>query len=357
MTERTDLLTSPLLTSKGRRALLFSLATAVVGSLLPMAATAQDDAVWTMITDQNGLGDHGFNDLAKLGLDRSVEAFGGRAQVIQSTDQSQFVPNLLQAVAGGSTMVVGVGSLLNDALTEVAMMKPEAHFTLIDAVSVDDDGKPLENVASVTFREQEAAFLAGVVAAMTSKTGHIGFVGGMETPPVVRFLAGYKAGIATVDPEIKISHAFVGSFRDPAKAKVLAEGMFDSDVDVIMDVAGGGGRGIYDAITEAGADHWVIAADTCKGHLAPDNFLTSAVKDVAGAVFYENKAVHDETFEGGPQSLGLAEGAVGLCADNIDTLPAEVLAKVEAAKAKIIAGELTPPDTYEALDAFAPGEL
>ncbi|MDY6861284.1 MAG: BMP family ABC transporter substrate-binding protein [Pseudomonadota bacterium] len=350
---------SAFLATGGRihRAALFSLATVAASAFVPLAAQAGDAPIWTMITDQNGLGDHGFNDLAKLGLDKSVEAFGGRAQVIQSTDQSQFVPNLLQAVAGGSTMVVGVGSLLNDALTEVASSRPDAHFTLIDAVSTDDDGTPLLNVASVTFREQEAAFLAGIVAAMTSKTGHIGFVGGMETPPVVRFLAGYKAGVATIDPKIKVSHAFVGSFRDPAKAKVLAEGMFDSDVDVIMDVAGGGGRGIYDAIIAEGADHWVIAADTCKGHLAPNNFLTSAVKDVAGAVFYENKAVHEGTFEGGPQSLGLAEGAVGLCADNIDTLPAEILAKVDAAKNKITSGEVTPPDTYEALDAFVPAQL
>jgi len=340
-----------------RRAAVLALATVAASALLPMSASAEDGPIWTMITDQNGLGDHGFNDLAKLGLDRSVEAFGGRAQVIQSSDQSQFVPNLLQAVAGGSTMIVGVGSLLNDAVTEVALDKPDAKFTLIDAVSVDENGTPLPNVASVTFREQEAAFLAGIVAAMTTTSDHIGFVGGMETPPVVRFLAGYKAGIATVNPEIEVSHAFVGSFRDPAKAKVLAQGMFDSGVDVIMDVAGGGGRGIYDAIAEAGAGHWVVAADTCKGHLAPDNFLTSAVKDVAGAVFYEDKAVVDGTFEGGPQSLGLAEGAVGLCADNIDTLPADVLAKVDAAKEAIIAGTLVPPATYEALEAFEPGAL
>ncbi|MBY5972679.1 BMP family ABC transporter substrate-binding protein [Ferrimonas balearica] len=340
-----------------RRALALTLATALATSLSPLTAGAQEDAIWTMITDQNGLGDHGFNDLAKLGLDRSVEAFGGRAQVIQSTDQSQFVPNLLQAVAGGSTMVVGVGSLLNDAVTEVALDRPEAHFTLIDAVSVDDDGNPLPNVASVTFREQEAAFLAGMVAAMTTESDHIGFIGGMETPPVVRFLTGYTAGIATVDPEIEVAHAFVGSFRDPAKAKVLAEGMFDAGVDVIMDVAGGGGRGIYDAVITEGEGTWAISVDTCKGHLAPDNFLTAAVKDVAGAVFYENKALVEGTFEGGPQSLGLAEGAVGLCADNIDEIPADIMEKVEAAKAAIIAGDLVIPGSYEELDAFEPGAL
>lgn len=169
-----------------------------------------------------------------------------------------------------------------------------------------DDGTPLPNVASVTFREQEAAFLAGMVAAMTSDTGHIGFIGGMETPPVVRVLTGHTAGIATVDPEIELDHAFVGSFRDPAKAKVLAEGMFDAGV---------------------------------------------------AAVLYENKALVEGTFVGGPQSLGLAEGAVGLCAANIDSLPADVLVRVEAAKAAIIAGELVIPGTYDALELFEPGAL
>lgn len=334
-----------------RRVALVALAAVTAGVLAPGGARA-GDPIWTMITDQHGLGDHGFNDLAKAGIDRSVEAFGGRAQVIQSTDQSQFVPNLLQAVAGGSTMIVAVGSLLNDAVTEVAQDRPEAHFTLIDAVAKGPDGTPLPNVASVTFREQEGAYLAGIVAAMTTKSKKIAFVGGMEVPPVVRFLSGFSAGIHSVDPSISVSHAYVGSFSDPAKSKVLAEGMLDNGTDIIMDVTGGGGIGVFDAVKKAGAGKWVISADTCKVQLAPDNYLTSAVKDVAGAVFYEDKAIHEGTFRGGMQNLGLKEGAVGICADNKDTLPKPVLAAVETASEAIVAGTIVVPATMQELSDF-----
>jgi basic membrane protein A and related proteins len=331
-------------------------ATAALVGLAPVgvgAAVAADN-VWTMITDQAGLGDHGFNDLAKLGLDMSAEKLGGRVQVIQSTDQSQFVPNLQQAVSNGSTVTTGVGFLLNDALTQVAAANPKAHFTLIDAVSVDKSGKPLDNVASVTFREQEGAFLAGIVAAMTTKTKSVGFVGGMETPPVVRFLSGYQAGVRYVNPDIKVSTAYVGSFKDPAKAKELALGIFDLDADVIMDVAGGGGRGIFDAAKGLGPDHWVIGADTCKQQLAPDNFLTSAVKDVAGAVYRENKEAAAGTFKGGPVSLGLKEDAVGLCKDNIASLSPAIMEKVKAATAAIDDGSMVVPATADQLKSFKP---
>lgn len=331
------------------------LATAAVVIGLTAVGTARAaDMVWTMITDQAGLGDHGFNDLAKRGLDMSADKLGGRVQVIQSTDQSQFVPNLQEAVTTGSTVTTGVGFLLNDALTQVAEANPKAHFTLIDAVSVDKSGKPLDNVASVTFREQEGAFLAGIVAAMTTKTNRIGFVGGMETPPVVRFLSGYQAGIRYVNPDIKVTSAYVGSFKDPAKAKELALGIFDLDADVVMDVAGGGGRGIFDAAKGLGPNHWVIGADTCKGQLAPDNFLTSAVKDVAGAVYRENKEAAAGSFKGGHISLGLKDEAVGLCQDNIASLSPAILEKVKAATAAISDGSLVVPATADELKTFVP---
>lgn len=319
---------------------------AVTSTYIDGTANAKDP-VWTMITDQAGLGDHGFNDLAKLGLDMSAKKLGGRVQVIQSSDQSQFVPNLQEAVNTGSTVTVGVGFLLNDALTKVALANPNAKFTLIDAISKDT-----KNVASVTFRENEAAFLAGIVAGMSTKTNKIGFVGGMETPPVVRFLSGFTAGAKYANPKVQVSSAYVGSFKDPAKAKELASGIFDLDADIIMDVAGGGGRGIYDAVKSLGPDYKVISVDTCKESLAPDNFLTAAVKDVAGAVFRENKAAMDGTFKGGPVSLGLKEGGVGLCQDNIDTIPANIMAKVNKAKAAIIAGTLKAPANAKELAAF-----
>ncbi|WP_346894172.1 BMP family ABC transporter substrate-binding protein [uncultured Roseibium sp.] len=322
-----------------------------LGTTAPASA---EDFIWSMVTNQAGLGDQGFNDLAKLGVEKSAEKFGGKPLVIQSANQSQFVPNLQQAIDSGSTVTTGVGFGIRDALTQVAIANPDAKFTLIDAVAVGKDKKPLSNVASVTFREQEAAFLAGIAAAMTTKGTRVGFIGGMETPPVVRFLSGYEAGLHYVNPDIEVSVAHVGSFTEPAKAKELALGIYDIGADLIMDVAGGGGRGIFDAAKSMGEGYWVIGVDTCKGQFAPDNFLTSAVKDVAGAVVYENQAAAEGNFQGGTVSLGLKEKAVGLCPDNIDTLSPEIMAKVEAATASILDGSLVVPATEEEAKAFKP---
>nr|WP_295463656.1 BMP family ABC transporter substrate-binding protein [Mesorhizobium sp.] len=318
----------------------------------PPASAA--DFVWSMVTNQAGLGDQGFNDLAKLGVETSAKELGGKPLVIQSSNQSQFVPNLKQAVDSGSTVTTGVGFGIRDALTEVALANPGAKFTLIDAVAVDKDKNPLPNVASITFREHEAAFLAGIAAAMTTKGTRVGFIGGMETPPVIRFLSGFEAGLRYIDPKIEVSATYVGSFTEPAKAKELALGIYDLGADLIMDVAGGGGRGIFDAAKGLGKGYWVIGVDTCKGQFAPDNFLTSAVKDVAGAVVYSNKAAANGTFKGGTVSLGLKEQAVGLCPDNIDTLSPEIIAKVEAATASILDGSLAVPANAEALKSFNP---
>ncbi len=331
-----------------------ALATALTAFAAPALAA---DYVWSMVTNAAGLGDQGFNDLAKLGVETSVKELGGRALVIQSNNQSQFIPNLQQAIASGSTVTTGVGFGIRDALTQVAIAHPDAKFTLIDAVAVGKDKKPLSNVASVTFRENEAAFLAGIVAAMTTKADRVGFIGGMETPPVVRFLSGYEAGLRYINPKIEVSVAYVGSFTEPAKAKELALGIYDLGADLIMDVAGGGGRGIFDAAKGLGKGHWVIGVDTCKGQFAPDNFLTSAVKDVSGAVVYANASAAKGAFKGGAVSLGLADHAVGLCKDNIATLSPKIMAKVEAATKAILDGSMKAPANAEELKAFKPAGM
>lgn len=320
-------------------------------------STGAPDRTWTMVTDQAGLGDQGFNDLAKKGIDESASTLGGKAQVIQSDDQAQYVANLTQAVSGGATVTTAVGSLLTDAVAEVAESNPDAKITLIDSVATGEDGQPLSNVAGVTFREQEGSFLAGVVAGLTTKSNKVGFIGGMEVPAVVRFHSGFAAGVKSVNPSATVSLAYVGSFTDSAKGKSLAQGMYDSGVDIVMESAGGGGLGVYEAAKAEGAAKKVIGVDACKIQLAPDNVLTSVVKDVAGAVLKENQAAADGTFKGGEINLGLKDDAVGLCQDNYGALPADVRAKVDAAKTAISAGSLTPPATEQQLTAFKPAAL
>ncbi len=315
---------------------------------------AGGDYVWTMVTDQAGLGDQGFNDLAKAGLDASAADLGGEVQVIQSTEQAQYVPNLQQAVDSGATVTTGVGFLLAEAMAEVALDNPDSFFTLIDAVATDADGVPLPNVAGVTFREQEASYLAGIAAGLTTETNKIGFVGGIEIPSVVRFLTGFEAGVASVNPDATVTTAYVGSFEDTAIASELTTAFYDDGADIVFEVAGAAGLAAYQVATERGEGFWVVGTDTCKDQLAPDNYLTSATKGVSEAVLIQNTAAADGTFEGGEISLGLAEGAVGLCEDTFGDLSAEITDLVAEAEAAIIDGSLVPPGTLDELAAFTP---
>lgn len=349
-----------------RRRAAVALSTTVL--LLTVAACGNDDGsettadsssdyTWTMVTDQAGLGDQGFNDLAKLGLDDSVSELGGTAQVIQSSEQSQYVTNLQQAVDSGATVTTGVGFLLADAMVEVAQDNPDANFTLIDSTAHDADDESLPNVAGVTFREQEASFLAGIVAGLTTQTNQIGFVGGIEIPAVVRFLSGFEAGLATVNPDAVVTTAYVGDFTDTAVASELASGFYDDGADIVFEVAGGAGLAVYQVASGLGADHWVIGTDTCKQQLAPENFLTSAVKDVAGTVLRQNRTAAEGAFQGGDIELGLADDAVGLCQDNYGDLSADIQALVETATAGISDGSIVPPGTADELTAYTPAPL
>ncbi|MAT06929.1 MAG: BMP family ABC transporter substrate-binding protein [Acidimicrobiaceae bacterium] len=306
----------------------------------PAGEPADGDYLWVMVTDQAGLGDQGFNDLAWAGLEQAAAEVGGEPQVIESNEQAQYVPNLQQAVDSGASLIVGVGFLIADAVSEAAQANPDAAFLLIDAVAADADGNPLPNVRSVTFKEHEGAYLAGVMAGLTTESNLIGFVGGIEIPPVVRFLSGFQQGLASVNPDATVESAYVGSFDDPAKTKQLTAAYFDDGADIVFEVGGAGGQGAYQEAAERGSG-LVIGTDTCKNQLAPDNYLTSATKDVAGAVFTTAESVAEGSFEGGVANLGLEGGFVGVCEDTFGDLSQEIQDAVNEARDAIASGEVT----------------
>ncbi|MFT3852637.1 MAG: BMP family ABC transporter substrate-binding protein [Ilumatobacteraceae bacterium] len=320
-------------------------AAATTAASTPASTPGGGKYSWVMVTDQAGLGDQGFNDLAKAGIDQAASEIGGTSQAIESSEQAQYVPNLTQAVEDGASMTVGVGFLITDAMVEVATAKPDAKFVLIDATAADASGTPLTNVASVTFKENEGAYLAGVIAGKTTKKNKIGFVGGLEIPPVVRFLKGFEAGVKSVNPAATVDVAYVGGFDDPAKTKTLAAGYYDAGADIVFEVAGAGGLGAYEEAKTRGPGFWVVGTDTCKDQLAPDNFLTSATKDVTGAVVREAHAVADGTFKGGSISLGLSDDAVGVCQKTFGSLPSDVQTAVQDAEKQVLSGAVTVPSS------------
>ena len=172
---------------------------------------------WVMVTDQAGLGDEGFNDLAFAGISQAATQLGGSGDVIESSEQAQYVPNLQQSVDAGANLTVGVGFLITDAIEEVAEANPDSNFVLIDAVADSargfDPGEPLPNVQSVLYAEHEAAYLAGIIAGMTTQADKLAYVGGIEIPPTVRFLSGFQQGVASVNSAAEVDRVVGGRLR------------------------------------------------------------------------------------------------------------------------------------------------
>jgi basic membrane protein A len=331
-----------------RRPLLAAMAIAPLASALSRvpAARAQEPIVVTMVTDTAGLGDQNFNDLAKRGLDRAAEELGIQPEVIESRDAAGYIPNLTQG-AEQSDLTVGVGFLLTEAITEVANQYPDDNFLLIDSVS------EAPNVSSVTFREQEGAFLSGVVAGLMTESNKLGVVGGIKIPPVVRYVVGFEAGAKSVNPDVEVIVGYADTFSDPALGKELTLAQYNQGVDIAFPVAGATGIGSFDAAKEKGEGFWVIAADTDQSQLGAEHQLAVSEKGVDTALFLAAQQVVDGTFQGGMQSLGLAEDGVGLGSPN-EVIPQEVLDTVAAYEQAIIDGTITVPADEEELAAFEP---
>ncbi len=300
---------------------------------------------WVMVTDQAGLGDEGFNDLAWAGITKAATELGGSGDVIESSEQAQYVPNLQQSVDAGANLTVGVGFLITDAIEEVAEANPDSNFVLIDAVADSargfDPGDPLPNVQSVLYAEHEAAYLAGIIAGMTTQADKLAYVGGIEIPPTVRFLSGFQQGVASVNSAAEVTVSWVGAFDDPTTGRELTSAAYDDGADIVFEVAGLSGLGAYEEAKDRGAGHWVLGTDTCKDQLAPDNYLTSATKDVAGSVFRAAQQVANGTFNGGVAVLDLKGGYVGVCEKTFGGLSAEIQDAVNAAVDGIKSGSIT----------------
>src|SRR5918993_1779590 len=331
-----------------RRPLLAAMAMVPVAGVMARvpAVHAQDPIVVTMVTDTAGLGDQNFNDLAKRGLDRAVEELGVQGEVIESRDAASYVPNLAQA-AEQSELTVGVGFLLTEAMAEIATQFPDGKFLLIDSVT------EAPNVQGVLFREQEGAFLSGVLAGLMTESNKLGVVGGIKIPPVVRYAVGFEAGAKSVNPDVEVVVAYADTFSDPALGKELTLAQYNQGVDIAFPVAGATGIGSFEAAKELGEGHWVIAADTDQSQLGAEHQLGVAEKGVDTALFLAAQQVVEGAFEAGQRSLGLAEEGVGFGHPH-ESVPQEVLDTIAAYGQAIIDGTITVPADEEELAAFQP---
>lgn len=315
---------------------------------------SSDDFSVAMVTDMGGVDDKSFNQSAWEGLTAWGEENGKEKGVngyeyIQSENESDFITNITTGVNNGFDVIFGVGYLLKDAMQESANNYPDTYFAIIDDVI---EG---ENTTSVTFADNEAAFLAGVAAAKTTKTNHVGFVGGMEGVVIDRFEAGFVEGVKYVDPEIEVTVQYVGSFADAAQAKSIANGMYSNGADVIYQAAGNAGNGVFaearDIVTaDPSREIYVIGVDRDQqeeGKVQVDGeerdlTLTSTIKGV-GVAAHEiaTLAMNGEFPANQTKVLGLAEAGVSLT-DGV--LSEDALAAVREAEQKVINGEIEVPE-------------
>jgi basic membrane protein A len=323
--------------------LLASAVAAVRGSAASAAHKASFSAC--LVTDIGGLNDKSFNHLAYVGLQRAEKA-GVKGRVITSKSANDYIPNLQTCAQSGAGITIGVGFLMTDAMDAVATSFPKSKFAIVDVDVSTLKHKP-KNVEGLLFREQQAGYLVGYAAGLWTKQkggAAVGSVGGIKIPPVDRYIAGYQAGAKAADPNIKTLNGYSNSFTDQSKCKGLAQTQIGAGSDVVFQVAGGCGLGALDAAAQKGV--WGIGVDNDQKAVGP-KVLASAVKKVDQAVFLTIKDLKNGVYHGGTDKIfGLAQNGVDLVSIR-PVVPASIIAKVNAAKAKIKAGTITPPDTVK----------
>ena len=296
-------------------------------ALLLVAAVGADEVKPAVVFDMGGKFDKSFNEGIYNGVERFREETG--------IEYGEFARR-------GYNPIIAVGFGQAPALDKVAAEFPDTSFSIIDMV-VDQP-----NVQSIVFKEHEGSFLVGMIAALASETGKVGFVGGMDIPLIRRFACGYEQGVMYVNPDAQVYQNMTGTtpaaWNDPVKGGELAKSQFDRGADIVFAAAGGTGLGVLQAAADGGK--LSIGVDSNQNYLHPGSVLTSMLKRVDVAAYEVYTTAMADTWEAGIKDLGLAEDGVGWALDehNRSLITDEMEAQVEAARAAIVAGEMSVHD-------------
>lgn len=298
-----------------------------------------------LVLDKGGKDDKSFNSAAYEGALKAKKDLGIELKYVEATD-SNSIENLHRSFAKKDfDLIIGIGFAQRQAIQKISASFPQKKFVIVDG-EVD---RP--NVKSLLFEEHEASFLVGSIAALKSKSGKVGFIGGMDIPLIRRFEMGYKAGAENAKPKMKVVSNFIGvtgeAWNNPAKAKELALSQYNSGVDVIFVAAGASGAGVFDAAEEQ--KKLAIGVDSNQNGLKPGFILTSMLKRVDLAVYNTIKEAQEGHFKAGIQKFNLQNEGVGYAMDsnNEKLVTPEIRKKVEEIKSQIIKGEIRVPDYYK----------
>ena len=308
-----------------------------------MGSLAFADYKPAVIYDMGGKFDKSFNEGVYNGVQKFVAETGIEVMEFEVTNATQRQQAMEKMIQRGATLVLGVGFAQADAIDKVAEANPDVMFAIIDVYWLD---RP--NIRQYTFKEHEGSYLVGIAAAMATKSGTVGFVGGLDGPLINAFQCGYEQGIHATNPEVKLLKNMTGvtpaAWNDPAKGAELAQGQIDRGADIVYQAAGGTGAGVIQATVDAGK--LAIGVDINQNGLAPGQILTSMLKGMDAAAYDTLKDGMSGTFNTELKNLGLAEGGVGWALDehNADLITDEMKTAIDSASAKIISGELKVHD-------------
>ncbi|MDR0557554.1 MAG: BMP family ABC transporter substrate-binding protein [Treponema sp.] len=328
----------------------------------PAAAPAEKQITTRLLTDATGIDDKSFNAAAWRGILQfygdtwdSTPKRGSLYEVVTAQTQDMYVPNLRQAADEKYDLIVATGFTFADALSEVAASTPDQNYLIVDV-----DWVELPNVLNVVFAEHEGSYLAGVAAALKAQADgiadpHFGFIGGVASPTIAKFEIGYIQGILSVVPNAKIVEYYAGDWGRPDLAKTQAKNWYDSGVYAIYSAAGGTGNGTIAQAKEyrlQGKNVWAIGVDSDQHEEGLYNntdsaVLTSMLKRVDSALLYALNASKNGTFKGEVITLDLKADGVGFAVTNASALSQDIVSKIEAEKAKIIAGTIKVAATLE----------
>lgn len=310
-----------------------------------------------LITDNNAIDDHSFNEAAwngfkSFGKKHGLKQGKGGYQYFESSSAADFTPNANEAASSGFETIFGVGYQLTSAIKSAAKKNPKKNFVIIDDVISGQ-----KNVASVTFESNQASYLAGIAAAYTTKTNHVGYIGGAKSATLELFEAGFKQGVEdgakALGKKIKVDDQYIGNFNSTDKAKSIAQSMYASGADIIYHAAGNAGNGVFTEAKDINKNRkadkrvWVIGVDVDQSNLGSytskdgkkSNFvLTSVLKGLDVAVERIAEKAYQGKFPGGKHFVYTLEGnGVSVTKGNIDS---KTWSKVQAARKQILNGKV-----------------
>ena len=298
-----------------------------------------------LVFDKGGKDDKSFNNAAYRGAMEAKDKSHVFVKYVEASDDNSFEPMLRAFAQKDFDLIIAIGVSQAEAMKKVAESFPQKHFAIVDAEVKEP------NVKALMFQEHEGCYLVGAIAAWTSKTGKVGFIGGMDIPLIRRFEMGYIAGAKKANPGIKVIPNYIGitgeAWNNPPKAKELALSQYNEGADVIFCAAGASCAGAFDAAEEM--KKFSIGVDSNQNWIKPGLILTSMLKRVDNAVFDAIEESQKGGFAGGVKHFGLADKGIDYAVDqyNDKILPPEIRKKADALKVEIIAGKIKVPDFYK----------